>query len=334
MAVPDHIPILRASIFEPFLVAAREIGIPVAKHLRKNRLPNAALDNPDMLLPEVPCWRFLDSVARTEGIDTYGLVSGKAIRHPELSSLAPLLADSVNLKELLTRFCAVAPMVSNSVSYRFQSNGRTVWFSNGGRRLLETDVHAQLFQVLGMMQLVQLVAGPAWRPTTIHFSFAPDPAVANAPDLQPSRVHFCKALPAISFPSHLLALPMPVQQSEIRPVQKVPESFGQQLHRLLLPYLDGSVIDKSMTAEIVGMSKRTLQRRLATEGMSFRHIIDRTKHVRASEMLAESDAKLIDIAMTLGYQDAPSFTRAFKRWSGISPSLYRRRLRSGAGAAL
>lgn len=327
MSMSGNAPILRASIFEPFLLVAREIGAPVEKHLRSVQLPVLARDEPDMLLPEVPCWRFLDRVARSEGMETYGLNSASAIEHPELSSLRPLISGSGDLNELLRKFCSAAPLVSNSVNYSLRRVGNAMWFTNQGRRLLRHDIHAQLFQVLGMIQLVQLTAGSTWRPTDIHFSTPRSPAIENAPEINPSRIHFEQAHPAISFPSHLLAKSIARPVDDSRPVASIPASFGQQLSRLLSPYLDSGVyISKPVAAEITGLSTRTLQRRLANDGTCFSQVIQQTRHQKACAMLVESHLKLIDIALMLGYGDAPSFTRAFRRWSGVSPNEYRRQM--------
>ena len=130
--------------------------------------------------------------------------------------------------------------------------------------------------------------------------------------------------PAISFPSYLLARPKPRTPDSSRLVEPVPDSFGQQLSKLLLPYVGNIVLNKAVVAEITGFSPRTLQRRLGSEGTSFSQLIDQTRHQRAFAMPAESDNRLIDIALVLGYKDAPSFTRAFRRWTGISPREYRK----------
>ena len=326
MALSQNIPILRASIFEPFLVAAREAGVPIEKYLRWARLPSLSLDGPDMLLPEVPCWRFLERVATAEGIDTYGLTSASTIKHPELSSLAPLVAGCSNLGVLLRRFCNVAPLVSNSVHYTLQIRGRTAWLTNCGRRLLLEDVHAQLFQILGMIQLIQLAAGPTWRPPEVHFSIPYRAAIQNAPELNPSRIHFMQSHPAISFPIRLLAMPLIQTPERSSALEPIPESFSEQLAKLLLPYLGFVELDKAIAAEITGFSDRTLQRRLAREGSSFSQVIDQMRCQKACGMLAESDSKLIDISLFLGYKDAPSFSRAFRRWCGLSPREYRRQL--------
>ena len=71
-------------------------------------------------------------------------------------------------------------------------------------------------------------------------------------------------------------------------------------------------------------SIRTLQRRLAEDGLTYSQLISRLRYQQAIHWLVNSDLKIIEIAAELGYQDAAHFTRAFKRWTGVSPQTFRR----------
>jgi AraC-like DNA-binding protein len=80
---------------------------------------------------------------------------------------------------------------------------------------------------------------------------------------------------------------------------------------------------KEVAAEL-GMSPRTLSRRLAQQGLSFTHIAKRERRERALTMLAASDLSLDEVAEKLGYSTVPCFVRAFHRWTGTTPGAYRR----------
>jgi AraC-like DNA-binding protein len=331
MPVAQSLPVVRACVFEPFLLAAREIGVPLEKALRSARLPTglATVEEiyaTDILLPEPQCWRFLQDVSRAEGLETYGLMSGMTIEMPELRSLAPLLGGCTGLHQLLTYFCNTTPRLSNSVDYRLEVRDDPVWFLNRGGRLLDDDVHAQLFQVLGMIQLVQRAAGPDWRPEEIHFTFPRMTAVADAPELNPARIRFSRRFPAISFSRDLLSRTLQPIDGVAGAAAPVLGSLGQQLSEVLFPYIGEADIGKETAAEIFGMSSRTLQRRLLMEATSYRDVVDRTRLRKARMMLENTDIKFLDIALSLGYEEAASFTRAFRRWTGVTPSEYRKGL--------
>ena len=71
------------------------------------------------------------------------------------------------------------------------------------------------------------------------------------------------------------------------------------------------------------VSERTLKRRLQEEDASFQQLVDQVRLERAQDLLRSTTMNLSQIADALGYADAANFTRAFKRWTGSSPSHYR-----------
>lgn len=79
------------------------------------------------------------------------------------------------------------------------------------------------------------------------------------------------------------------------------------------------------TAGALGMSVRTLKRRLAEEGTTFSAVLDEQKAARARTMLEAPDATIDAIAASVGYSDVANFTRAFRRWTGTTPASYRRK---------
>ena len=77
------------------------------------------------------------------------------------------------------------------------------------------------------------------------------------------------------------------------------------------------------TAEFVGMSVRTLQRHLAQAGASHHMLVAQARFATAAAVLERTDAKILELALDLGYSDHANFTRAFRRWAGCAPRVYR-----------
>jgi AraC-like DNA-binding protein len=73
----------------------------------------------------------------------------------------------------------------------------------------------------------------------------------------------------------------------------------------------------------LGMSPRTLQRKLQLENLSFNDVLDRTRKHFASRYVQERGLQLTEIAYLLGFSEQSAFTRAFQRWYGVSPTQYR-----------
>ena len=90
--------------------------------------------------------------------------------------------------------------------------------------------------------------------------------------------------------------------------------------------------DMAGVARSLGMSRRTLQRRLSSMGLTFNALVQRSRLALAAHLLTTTDEKVVDIAFEVGYSDHAHFTRAFRRWTGSPPCAYRRGVRR-AGAA-
>jgi AraC-like DNA-binding protein len=71
-------------------------------------------------------------------------------------------------------------------------------------------------------------------------------------------------------------------------------------------------------------SVRTLQRRLAEEGVTFRSVVDEVRQELAQGMLADGRLTIAEMAYLLGYSEPSAFHRAYKRWTGKTPEEYRR----------
>lgn len=77
-------------------------------------------------------------------------------------------------------------------------------------------------------------------------------------------------------------------------------------------------------ADAVGLSARTLQRRLAEAGTSLREVVDEARRQQALAELARDDASITEVAFLLGFSEASAFDRAFRRWTGQSPAEWKR----------
>lgn len=99
-----------------------------------------------------------------------------------------------------------------------------------------------------------------------------------------------------------------------------------RVHRSVLTQLACGVVDIATTASALHMSERTLRRRLAAEGTSFREIVDGARRERALVLMERRDQNLDEVALALGFAGAGAFRRAFHRWTGESPRAYRAKL--------
>lgn len=113
-------------------------------------------------------------------------------------------------------------------------------------------------------------------------------------------------------------------ESEMATTSPSAENLLERVRAELKPSADGYP-DLESVASCLFMSGRTLKRKLEARSTSFQTLLDEVRYRDAMRLLENPDLDIQQIATLLGYRDPPSFTRAFKRWSGSSPSELRAR---------
>ena len=101
------------------------------------------------------------------------------------------------------------------------------------------------------------------------------------------------------------------------------DDFAEQVRSILRTALLTDHGGVEQVASLLSMHSRTLHRRLAASGTTFRQLVDETRYAIARQMLAETHADINHVASVLDYADSSAFTRAFRRWSGTTPTQWR-----------
>lgn len=142
----------------------------------------------------------------------------------------------------------------------------------------------------------------------------------------------------VQFSASYLTFPMPHSDPGLRALldrqaqallMAVPDSdeFDRALQQMMLKLLPESAATLSRTAHELHLSIRTLQRRLDARRLTWQQLLDRTREQLARQYLGDQALTLSDIALLLGYSEQSAFTRAYRRWTGETPALTRRRVK-------
>jgi AraC-like DNA-binding protein len=107
------------------------------------------------------------------------------------------------------------------------------------------------------------------------------------------------------------------------PSSRGPSPFAADLRQVLRSELLRDTCTAAKIANLLSIHRRTLHRYLQAEGGTFRQVADAVRFEIACEMLANTDTALSQVAATLNYSELSAFTRAFRRWSGQTPSTWR-----------
>jgi AraC-like DNA-binding protein len=335
------IPLIRVSNFLPFIDFLNALGSPVEGWLEAAQLSPLALEDPELLLCRHLALAFVKNAAYKEGIENLGLLVGQKAPISGLGNFGRLLCSSLTLNQALTTLQTLAPMHNSGelwwrkelIAGESEQPDDRIWFCMRHTDSVGTYIpYASQFALAQITDLISLAAGKGWQPLAIAFQTRH--AWKIEPSLRGIPVRSGVGFTGVCFPRSLLSLPLQssfvltdeqIQQNRDRLHQSAPaQSLPNSLQQALIPLLRSGYPDIRFTAMNIGWSVRTLQRRLQAEGITYSRLVEKTRFERAMDWLTDSSLSLIDISMELGYSDAAHFSRAFKRWAGISPQAFRR----------
>ncbi|MGG4108914.1 helix-turn-helix domain-containing protein [Paenibacillus lautus] len=129
-------------------------------------------------------------------------------------------------------------------------------------------------------------------------------------------------LPFITYNAELLEILVPALEQSINE-QQSSRSITEKIKWILRRSLTGGRPDIRIVSSELGISERTLQRRLTKEATSFHQLLSEARREMAREYLANPSLDIQEVAYLLGYEDQSSFYRAFRIWEGETPANWR-----------
>jgi AraC-like DNA-binding protein len=136
----------------------------------------------------------------------------------------------------------------------------------------------------------------------------------------------------IRFPAALLDLALPSERpsNDLSVVNRAivehrrTTPLVERLAQVVWRDMNCRPVEQERIAREIGMSSRTMRRKLAEEGRSFQEVLDECRMRQALfEFRTRPDLSIAEIALRLGYAEHSNFTRAFHRWNGVSPQAFR-----------
>lgn len=177
----------------------------------------------------------------------------------------------------------------------------------------------------------------------LRLAFPRPPFAADYAVMFPLQPVFGGGPSAIAFTARTLALPILRKEAEVQAfLERAPRDWlfttsmahvlALRVRHFLYSGPNGFRADLAETAVHLAMSRRSLARRLAAEGVSFQQIKDRLRRDAALRRLSQGHEKIDALALELGFTAAPVFHRAFRSWTGMTPAQYRRMAQTSRGA--
>ena len=187
-----------------------------------------------------------------------------------------------------------------------------------------------------MLRALRRYLGPKWSPIQIEVEYDRPPNWRMVEQEIGAPVVFGSNANAILFEARLLGRhalqQMPVKEiftwRDLRQIvmHRPPRTKVEAAREIVRLRLFDSNVDIDGAAKLLGIAARTLQRQLAEENLSYRDLVQELRMQRALDLLRESCEPITSIAISQGYSDVASISRAFRQWAGTPPSHHRRTL--------
>jgi len=302
-------------------------GVPVERYLERSRLSPQVREDPVGYIPGRCLWTLCGSASRGEGLGEWWLDFATRADWHRSAWVRPM-AHATTLGDAIRAMCAHYPREIPMNQMGLTVKGTTAWFWR--RRL--GDVHdwdgsgpAEMYTLSVMLAVVRHAAGPAWLPDHLEVQCPATGWAGATSRLGGVRIQFDQPELALSIPVPLLALPVAIRAHSPAgdPLEPAATDFQGSLRQVLRPSLEGRLPDQQLAADLLWTSPRTLRRRLAEEGTSWRALAKDLVFSRAVERLLEGRSTVREIAEELGYSEPEHFTRFFRNRTGIPPSAYR-----------
>lgn len=185
------------------------------------------------------------------------------------------------------------------------------------------------------VMLLRKWTGAAIPPIEVRFQHAgPSGPLATYEEIFGCPVSFGHRVTAVVLPEEVLALPLRTAQPEVagyleglagRSLSRLPgDDIVAMVREAVLAELASGDTALPRVARALGVSARTLQRRLEERGVEYQRLVDDIRHREALRLVGASGTPLVEVGFLLGYSDPKAFRRAFRRWTGISPAELRR----------
>jgi AraC-like DNA-binding protein len=313
----------------------RDLGVDPAPFLKTHKLTPELLNARN---EHMAYWRYaevLREAGRACNAPHIGLLLSHAASHILYSegALGLLLKYCENVGEVLGAITRYYHVVSSGADYQVVVEGDEAFFQREG--LVPGLKHDRILQDISLADFVGILRralGEDWSPRAVLFSCdAPeDPGVYE--EWLRAPVQFNAGRQAIQFAASDLKRPIQASKSLLeellrdlvaRTLAQPTISFSRAATQAIDVLLPTGVCCANSVALVFDMHSRTLNRRLKQEGISFCDLLEerRKKHARA--YLAHSEMPIADISLAVGYTAPETFTRAFRKWYGMTPNQWR-----------
>lgn len=308
----------------------------LAKLLAARGLPYELIASPMLFAPMPEFMAVFEDAARLLGDDTFGLTVGRHMSPIDFGPVSRYAASAPTVGQAIERLERTMPYHSNAFVFDLQPRDDVLcWRFWVAADLREGRHHHAVHILLPMLTFLRACCEDHGLLRAVEVESADAAACRRLEPIFGLPVNGGAAANGIVFDRRALAAKvrfavpdaLRIDSSEaflrIARHRAPSDRMGAILETAKL-HLAGGWTGIDRIAEQLRLSRRSVQRCLDSHGLSYRDLIDRLRLEEAKRRLVEVGVSVKSAALSLGYADTAHFNRAFRRWTGLAPSEFRR----------
>jgi AraC-like DNA-binding protein len=280
-------------------------------------------------------WRAAEDCTGDPG---FGLKVGASVSPASINVVGFTLQSAATLREAIVLVQKYQRLISDGGRFQMLTGSTTTWLVYHPRQGELAFSPHQIEAVLSaVMSIAGWVTGKTLHPLQAQFSQAPLGPLKGYHEVFACPVEFEQAFSGLLVDNAELDRPLPQADPQLAQVHEqytaarlaalgIHSISAIAVRQWLSTRLGPQMPRRAQVARALGVSERTLARRLAEQGQTFEGLLDDVRREYALQAVAAPTQALADIAQTLGFAESSTFYRAFQRWTGMPPGRWRKRL--------
>jgi AraC-like DNA-binding protein len=326
------IPMAGGGLSRLAIARLQSAGVPVAALLRRAGLTPEVIADPEERLSVRSQIKFLDEAAIALKDDCLGFTLARDHDPRQIGLLYYVMASSQTLGDGLKRVARYSQITNEAVVVRYQEGNRLIIGLSYSGIPRHSDRHQIEFCMFGVLRVCRMLTGQKLVPQ--HFSIAHHRSADTSEMARfvGTKVEFgadtdefaldlnARELPLIHSDPYLNDLLLKYCEAALAGRKGDVSQLRTRVENAISSLLPHGRVLVGDVARTLGMSERTLARKLSDEGLNFTEILQQLRRDLAVRYLDDRKLQVSKIAWLLGFHEVSAFTHAVKRWTGKTPS--------------
>jgi len=266
---------------------------------------------------------------------SFGLQAGSLVGPASFNVVSFLLQSCANLREAIAQVQKFQRLISDGGRFQILAGERASWvIYHPQQGLLAFSPHQIEAVLAAVVRFSQWITGNRFEAQRVQFGHAALGPRRRYESVLGCPVEFEQAFNGLLLDNSVLDEPLPQADAQLALVHRQyaderlaalsdSASLIGSLRAWLAAHMSTQVPGRAIAAQALALSERTLARRLQEHQLSYSDVVDALRRDAACEAVAHSLRPFSDIAQSLGFAEASTFNRAFRRWTGGTPGAWR-----------